>query len=212
MNNEDFEQHLFLLDRAFDDLQESLGGIVSSLGQSAADRIQAQDFAGATELAARCQRLKDFTAKVDGWRQEAAAVLSGSGGVASVQPKRQHSVDSPPAAARAPRAAEGGMKRRASETMRVIMPNGERLEGKNAARTMALALQRIGFERVQSLKETIAGVPLVARERHPKFDESHLHHQVVDGWHVVTNLPNDRKAAMLRSVAERLGVALVVEV
>jgi hypothetical protein len=100
---------------------------------------------------------------------------------------------------------EDGLKKRPAGELNVRFPDGSLIQGNNAAHTMALALQRLGFERVSELNEMVAGVPLVARVAHPKLSETSFNYQEVDGWFVATNLPNDRKAKTLLRVAHALG-------
>ena len=98
---------------------------------------------------------------------------------------------------------------RAAKTgLRVTFPDGNVIELDCAAATFALALKKLGLdERVEALKFTECGVPLVSHEKSTEYGQ-----RLVEGKYVCTHSNTNRKKETLERVCHRLGVSSKVEV
>lgn len=189
------DEYEFLIDRTFNDFRLGLENIVTSVANLAARQIKDGEYTTATELAQRCQLLKDFVEDLPNLEKRVYAAFHGVDGSAG----KVKSI-----AMRSASNEDVINRRRPSEALRVQFPDGHVIQGVSSAQTMAFTLQRFGFERVEQLQESVAGVPLVSREAHPKLLENYFNHQEVEGWFIATHIPNDRKVVLLRRIATRL--------
>ncbi len=97
---------------------------------------------------------------------------------------------------------------RAAKTgLRVTFPDGNVIESDCAADTFALALKKLGLERVEALKFTECGVPLVSHEKSTEYGQ-----RWVEGKYVCTHSNTNRKKETLERVCHRLGVSSKVEI
>lgn len=90
--------------------------------------------------------------------------------------------------------------------LRVTFDDGTRLEEYFAADTFALALQRMGFDRVASLGITERNVPLGGDTKSDQYGQRRI-----DGRYVCTHSSTPEKKATLEQIANKLRVGLRVE-
>lgn len=91
--------------------------------------------------------------------------------------------------------------------LRVTFDGGPTIEEYYAADTFALALQRMGFDRVAGLGITERNMPLVGDIRSDQYGQRR-----VDGKWVCTHSSTPEKKETLERVAKKLGVGLRVEI
>ena len=97
---------------------------------------------------------------------------------------------------------------RAAKTgLRVTFPDGNVIESDCAADTFALALKQLGLERVEALKFTECGLPLVSHEKSTEYGQ-----RCVEGKYVCTHSNTNRKKETLERVCHRLGESSKVEI
>lgn len=91
--------------------------------------------------------------------------------------------------------------------IRVNFANGNKIEENYAADTFALALKEIGFNRVEALKISERGLPLVGTEKNEKYTQRYL-----DGKYICVHSSTNEKKDTLELIAKKLGVSIEVEV
>jgi hypothetical protein len=91
--------------------------------------------------------------------------------------------------------------------LRVTFADGASIEEYYAADTFALALQKLGFDRVAALGITERNVPLVGLIKSDQYGQRRI-----DGQYVCTHSSTPEKKETLERVAKKLGVSLKVEI
>ena len=95
-----------------------------------------------------------------------------------------------------------------SQILRVVFPDGRVIESNNVSTTYCEALKEIGFEAVNLLNITHAGVNIVSRELDSKYAD--YQRPVEDGWFVMTNSSTQTKCQDLLRIVEEYGVNMEV--
>jgi hypothetical protein len=190
MNQLDFAEEMRGAEDALEALGECLDSAQYKLGGLVSDLMKRGAFGDASPLVERGKLLTELQASLERVGEQILFQLEvppASLSLGHTEPMR--AVPPTPAYHEAPNEAGAirldGRKRQPTEGIRVRFPDGTVFQDKNAARTMALVCQKLGFEKVQGLGETIAGVPLVSRERHPKMStsEPRFHFHELNGWY-----------------------------
>jgi len=91
--------------------------------------------------------------------------------------------------------------------LRVKFSNGKAIEEYFAADTFSLTIKEIGLSKVESLRLTVRGVPLVGIQRSPDYNQ-----RQIDGKYVCVHSSTEEKKEMLETIAKRLGIGLKVEI
>jgi hypothetical protein len=91
-------------------------------------------------------------------------------------------------------------------TLRVRFSDGTIITGPNGAEVFARVVQKIGIARVKALGHVVNTMDLVSQEKHPIYNQ-----QRIEGYWIATHNPNERKQALLETIASQLGIGLEVE-
>lgn len=94
--------------------------------------------------------------------------------------------------------------------LRVIFPNGTIVCRKMAIDTFIKTLEIIGFDRVEKLNVTHADYNVVSRYKRPAEPGRVWQHEY-KGWYIYSNISNNRKINILRTISNRLGLNLKIE-
>jgi hypothetical protein len=191
-----------MLNQAFDDLQTAMDKVAEVLDGWGASRFMARDYEAATEAAARCQRLRDVTAKVVDWRESALGAMTAP--VAS--PVRAKGMQG-----RSGAAGEGSSGK-GRKGLRVTLSDGTVIQEPTTSATFALALKELGLERVARLGLESYGLPLVHRGHSEVYRVKAITTWTIDGYLVVTKMDSLQKKRYLDEAAERLSVKLQVDI
>jgi hypothetical protein len=106
---------------------------------------------------------------------------------------------------------EEDMRQRAkARLLRVTMPDGEVICYNRSSQTFIEALQKIGSENFPKIDLKVAGVPFFSKEIYPKFKDDMK--EVCDGWYVVMAGGTSGRYLQLRSIAQKLGINMEVEI
>jgi len=91
--------------------------------------------------------------------------------------------------------------------LRVTFADGQHIEEYYAADTFALALRKLGLDRVEGLGITDRNTPLVGQIRSKQYSQRR-----VDGKYICTHSSTQQKKEMLERIAKDLGVTLKVQI
>lgn len=95
-------------------------------------------------------------------------------------------------------------------TVRFIK-EGKEIRCKKSLDTMIETLKFMGFEKVAEFQEeTFAGYPLVGKKQRVTEGDPRPWQKQVDGWWIYVNMPNFRKIACLKKVADFLGYEIEI--
>jgi len=94
--------------------------------------------------------------------------------------------------------------------LRVTMPDGEVICYNRSSQTFIEALKKIGSENFPLIDLEVAGLPFFSKEIYPLFKDSMK--EVCDGWYVVMIGGTSEKYIQLRSIAQKLGINMEVEI
>lgn len=199
---DEVEQASFLLNRAFEDLQNTLGGIVTSLGGLGAQLLHAQEFKKATEVATRCQKLQALNPRVKALHGEFLAVL--------LNPNTERET---PGSSGRPVSQEHAVARRGRSSLNVTLSDGTVIAEKLAKDTFIQTLRALGLERISRLGLTCRELPLVhlgyTQHHHEKLDCSM---DKIDDYVVITHSSTSDKKRILTEIARMLGEYIFVEI
>ncbi len=88
--------------------------------------------------------------------------------------------------------------------------NGQEVQGKNAAMVMVNTIQQIGFERVAELNFLFGNGQYNLVDTKKRTDGDHKWQHQVGKWYVYVNSSTPTKVRMLREIAKKLNLVLVV--
>jgi len=91
--------------------------------------------------------------------------------------------------------------------LRVKFNNGKAIEEYFAADTFSFTIKEIGLSKVEPLRLTVRGVPLVGMQRSRDYNQ-----RQIDGKFICVHSSTEEKKEMLEKIAERLGVGFKVEI
>ncbi len=102
---------------------------------------------------------------------------------------------------------ESTIRTRAHPTRLIVtMDNGETINHRNASRTFAEVIERLGIERVRELGHIVNGIPLISPTKHEKYTP-HKYGR----YYIVTATHTADKKNLLEKIADQLGVSLTVK-
>lgn len=96
--------------------------------------------------------------------------------------------------------------------LEVIFPDGTIIAERHAADTFEQAIRKIGVERVRDVavrlgrRMVICKVPLISNTRDSKYGSSQR--DMGNGWYLMTNCCNQRKAELIKDISDELGLGL----
>lgn len=91
--------------------------------------------------------------------------------------------------------------------LHVTFPDGQHIEEYYAADTFALALRKLGLDRVEGLGITDRNTPLVGQLRSKQYSQRR-----VDGKYICTHSSTQQKKELLERIAKDLGTSLKVQI
>jgi hypothetical protein len=100
-----------------------------------------------------------------------------------------------------------GRKKNGRSRLRVTL-NGEIIEKATSAATFVEALFLMSLDRVAKLNENLSGATLVSHQR-PKGYQTY---SKIGEWYVINHANNVTKKALLEKVADKLSIAIKVEI
>ena len=89
----------------------------------------------------------------------------------------------------------------------IHFPDGQIITGKSGAESMALAIQKIGLDRVQALGLKVSGIDLIATQKSKVYKQYQFGSQ-----YIMTNLDTRHKVSILEDISRKLGIKIRVEV
>lgn len=101
---------------------------------------------------------------------------------------------------------------RSRANFRIIFPNRDYIQGKNASTTFAEAVRRAGTARVREMNIVSSGVSLVANEKSDVEAYAASQHEVEPGVFVYTNLANNFKKQILEKISNELNLGWTIEI
>lgn len=99
-------------------------------------------------------------------------------------------------------------KRKKNSTLKVTMPNGKVLSDGSATEILVYVIEYVGPERVATLGLTCAGMPLVSKQRPPKYS----YRELSKGYFLTTNSPTFYKKQYIETIASSLHLNIIAEV
>lgn len=102
-----------------------------------------------------------------------------------------------------------GKKRGSNTGLCVWLPNGDYIQGKKASKTMAVAVEQAGVERVAALKIPHDNSFLVSKEVHPKYADNQQ--KLSHGYLLNTHSSNTTKVKQLKRISLELKLGWRVE-
>ena len=94
--------------------------------------------------------------------------------------------------------------------LRVILPNGDRIERDSARNTFVEIIDKIGIDRVRKLGLRGNGVPLI--DSAPRRDGKTFAQQKIQGWYICLYSSTLKKKELLDKIAQILHISLKVEI
>lgn len=114
-----------------------------------------------------------------------------------------------PQEAKRPQADDAFRMRKKRQRLKVTLANGETICDASATTTMALAIGRIGVERVAALGMKSCHIPLVAQEVNSQYAD--WTKEIQSGWYLMAQSNTDQKYMQLKSIVAQLGLDIKVE-
>jgi hypothetical protein len=173
-----------------------LNTAVEDLNTEGARLFRSSDYEAARKLTEKGAALRDFCARVMALSEEWAEKYA-------EQSDSSESVVNEEETARRILSASKGSK----TGLLVRFPDGTVICEQKAAETLALAIKKIGFERVAALNVQVNGENIVSRQKSPKYYETFL-----PPFYVKTHSSTDQKKRNLERISEKLGLGLVVSI
>lgn len=91
--------------------------------------------------------------------------------------------------------------------LRVLFPDGERIEKDTATDTFVETIQKIGIDKVRELGIRIYGTPLIDSRLHGNTQQRR-----VNGWYICTHSSTAGKKTFLDKIAQTLRIHIKVEI
>jgi hypothetical protein len=180
---------------AFELIVEEIEAVASEITTQGTQAFRDKAYDIAQQLGESGKSLQSFRAKVTDLLEEWQSGIDVT--------TRQRFSTPRPKQTRARRTHTKGPRTR----LRVTFDGGPTIEEYYAADTFALALKRMGFDRVVALGIKERNVPLVGDIKSDQYGQRR-----VDGKYVCTHSSTPEKKETLERVAKRLGVSLKVEI
>lgn len=181
---------------AFELMKIELTTAVDNLNSEGARLILSSDYDAAKRLTEKGLSLRDFCARVaalsDEWNQKYAE-----------QPDNRESVVDEEETARRILSASKSAK----TGLLVRFPDGTVICEQKAATTLALAIKKIGFDRVEALNIQVNGENIVSRQESRRYNDTFL-----SQFYFKTHSSTDQKKRNLERISEKLGLRLVVSI
>ncbi len=90
--------------------------------------------------------------------------------------------------------------------------DGKVIDGSNASQVMIDSLRYMGLERASKWKDiTFKGFPLIGKTKRNIPEGRGSRQKLIDGWWIYVNMPNTRKIACLKGVANMLGIGIEIK-
>jgi len=181
---------------AFELIIEEIESVADQIANQGSEAFRQKDYDTAQRLGESGKNLQAFLARVENLLENWQRGID----VAT----RQRFSSSQPRKKKTPTSPQGkGPK----TVLRVKFDDGTVIEKYYAADTFALALKRIGLDRVSSLDLTECGIPLVGDRKTDQYGQ-----RIIDGRYVCTHSNTQRKKATLEKIAESFKIPLKVEI
>lgn len=89
----------------------------------------------------------------------------------------------------------------------IHFPDGQIITGKTGAESMALAIHKIGLDRVKALGLKASGIDLISTQKSKIYNQYQFGSQ-----YIMTNLDTRNKVSILEDISRKLGIKIRVEV
>ena len=183
---------------AFELIVEEIEAVASEIAEQGSKAFREKAYDVAQELSESGKSLQEFRTKVMELLEEWQSGIDVT--------TRQRFTRSRPK----PKRPGASVKAHAKGTrtrLRVTFADGHQIEEDYAADTFALALRRIGLDRVEGLGITDRNTPLVGHVRSNQYSQRR-----VDGKYICTHSSTQEKKDILDRIAKDLGVSLKVHI
>ena len=180
----------------FELMELELNTAVENLNREGEQLFHRSEYEAAKRLTEKGAALRDFCARLlalsKEWREKYAEQTDSS----------QSVVDEEETVRRILSASKG------SKTgLLVRFPDGTVVCEQKASDTIALAIKKIGFERVAALNVQVNGENIESRQKSPKYNEI-----LLAPFYIKTHSSTDQKKKNLERISEKLGLGLVVSI
>lgn len=181
---------------AFELMALELNTAVEDLNTEGARLFRSSDYEAARKLTEKGAALRDFFARVMALSQEWTEKYA-------EQSDNSESVVDEAETARLILSASKGSK----TGLMVVFPDGTVIREQTAAETLALAIKKIGFERVEALGIMVNGENIVSRQKSPRYSDTFL-----PPFYVKTHSNTEQKRRNLERISEKLDLGLTVSI
>jgi hypothetical protein len=181
---------------AFELIIEEIESVADKIADQGSEAFREKNYDAAQRLGESGKNLLAFLDKVQNLLEDWQRGID----VAT----RQRFSSSQPQKKRTPASSQ----RKAQKTvLRVKFDDGTVIEEHYAADTFALALQRMGLDRVSALGITECGIPLVGGKKDDQYNQ-----RIIDGRYICTHSNTQKKKVTLEKIAESFKMSLKVEI
>ena len=180
---------------AFELIIEEIESVADQIADQGSEAFQQKNYNTAQRLGELGENLQAFLARVEKLLEDWQRGID----VAT----RQRFLSSQPKK-KTPTSSQGKARK---TVLRVKFDDGTVIEEHYAADTFALALQRMGLDRVSALGITECGIPLVGDRKSDQYSQ-----RIIDGRYVCTHSNTQRKKDTLEKIAESFKMSLKVEI
>ena len=181
---------------AFELIIEEIESVADQIADQGSEAFRQKNYDTAQRLGESGKNLQAFSAKVENLLEDWHRGID----VAT----RQRFSSSQPQKKRTPTSSQGKAQK---TVLKVKIDDGTVIEEHYAADTFALALQRMGLDRVSALGLTECGIPLVGDRKSDQYSQ-----RIIDGRYVCTHSNTQRKKDTLEKIAESFKMSLKVEI